>query len=583
MALTQFRNTELTNLGFAVSNKASLGKTKFETTRAVSTDVDLSSYKIEDLKNLTSLPNEISSGMFMDYDMKGDNVSAIKINFNNENYKNGYTVRAVGIYAKEAGSDKEFLHSITVSDSPVTIPAVSGNVFDGFYLTVAIFSGNNKNISVKITDETNATVKYVDDMVASLNVDAIRSDIIEKEKRIKELEDDSIKFMGWIKEGQDLNALPRVSGIWGINGIDCTKLNGYPTELKVFNNWNAWGYLKQTGSGWIKQEICNVTTNNDNLVAYRIYEKSWHNWEVLATKRMLDKVSADALNHSNSNLSAANNYTDTKITSLSTDSSKNINAIRQAVNSIDLSVPENNAKKYADQKAAETNSSLQDQANQLNNRIGSMNNDVIEKINAKLNITDFNDLSKKVFQFKGTLEDGFDLNNMIEYADGIYECWNKNVKNLPVNFTSWFIIKIINHGGFTYMEYFNNLSDRYYRVASGYPKSWGQWLHVANFGDVEYTVDQVKNDLQNQINNLQNQLNNSLQFKGEAPNPLSNAKDPGIYILPGNVTYSDQPDGTNRGQMIVLDTDGLTNQMILDNHGNILNRSSGGNGTTKWK
>lgn len=158
----QFRNTEMTNKGFSVSNKAALGQTKFTTTRAVSTDVDLSSYKEEDLKNLTKLPGEVDSGSISDYDIEGNNVSAIKIDFNNSNFPDGYTVRAVGIYAKEENGG-EFLHSITVSDTPVIIPAVSGNVFDGFILTVAIFTGNNKNISIKLADENTATVKYVDD------------------------------------------------------------------------------------------------------------------------------------------------------------------------------------------------------------------------------------------------------------------------------------------------------------------------------------------------------------------------------------------------------------------------------------
>lgn len=36
-------------------------------------------------------------------------------------------------------------------------------MFDGFILTVAIFTGNNKNISIKLADENTATVKYVDD------------------------------------------------------------------------------------------------------------------------------------------------------------------------------------------------------------------------------------------------------------------------------------------------------------------------------------------------------------------------------------------------------------------------------------
>ena len=223
MTVKQFRDTELTNVGFSVSNKAAIGKTQFSTTRAVSTDVDLSGYKIDDLKNLTSLPNEINSGIITDYDMQGNSVSAIKINFNNSNLKDGYVVRAVGMYAKENGSDKEFLHSITVSDSPVYIPAVSGNVYDGFYFTMAIFSGSNKNISIKIADETNATVKYVDDAVSGLSKDVLKKidDLNKKianvdtktpetnaknyaDEIVKSLSDKSIKYQRNLTNDDDL-------------------------------------------------------------------------------------------------------------------------------------------------------------------------------------------------------------------------------------------------------------------------------------------------------------------------------------------------------------------------------------------
>ncbi|CAI2673747.1 hypothetical protein AKUA2003_PHAGE200510 (plasmid) [Apilactobacillus kunkeei] len=223
MTVKQFRDTELTNVGFSVSNKAAIGKTQFSTTRAVSTDVDLSGYKIDDLKNLTSLPNEINSGIITDYDMQGNSVSAIKINFNNSNLKDGYVVRAVGMYAKENGSDKEFLHSITVSDSPVYIPAVSGNVYDGFYFTMAIFSGSNKNISIKIADETNATVKYVDDAVSGLSKDVLKKidDLNKKitnvdtktpetnaknyaDEIVKNLSDKSIKYQRNLTNDDDL-------------------------------------------------------------------------------------------------------------------------------------------------------------------------------------------------------------------------------------------------------------------------------------------------------------------------------------------------------------------------------------------
>lgn len=302
MTVKQFRDTELTNTGFSVSNKAALGKTQYSTTRAVTTDVDLSSYKVDDLKNLTSLPNEINSGIITDYDMPGNNVSAIKINFNNSNFKDGYVVRAVGMYAKESGSDKEFLHSITVSDSPVYIPAVSGNVFDGFYLTMAIFTGNNKNINIKIADETNATVKYVDDAVSKVaNVanNATPSDTFNKfvtsnnnvidRLRVKDNDlqgqiNTSLRFVRSLTSDDDLNKFI-VSEYYSIYKLGGQIPKNAPADLN-----NPYGVVVMIGN---YQQTQYIITDS---VYFRTATDTWKNdWKTLAT--------TDAINQINSSIS----------------------------------------------------------------------------------------------------------------------------------------------------------------------------------------------------------------------------------------------------------------------------------------
>ncbi|TPR21457.1 fibronectin type III domain-containing protein [Apilactobacillus timberlakei] len=168
-----FKDTVLTNKGFDVSNRAALGQTQFSIFKAVSTDFDLTNYKIEDLKNLTSLPNEIDSGTILDYDSPQNSISVINLDFNNSQFKQGYTIRAIGLYGKSADGDV-FLHSLTVSDTPVVVPEISGNVFDGVKHSISIFSGNNKNMNVNIQQTSNATVKYVNDSISKLNDDLIK-------------------------------------------------------------------------------------------------------------------------------------------------------------------------------------------------------------------------------------------------------------------------------------------------------------------------------------------------------------------------------------------------------------------------
>ncbi|TPR41281.1 fibronectin type III domain-containing protein [Apilactobacillus micheneri] len=170
-----FKDTVLTNKGFDVSNRAALGQTPFSIFKAVSTDTDLTNYKIEDLKNLTSLPNEIDSGTILDYDSPQNSISVINLDFNNSQFKQGYTIRAIGLYGKTANGDV-FLHSLTVSDTSVVVPEISGNIFDGVKHSISIFSGNNKNMNVNIQQTSNATVKYVNDSISNIS-DTIKNDI----------------------------------------------------------------------------------------------------------------------------------------------------------------------------------------------------------------------------------------------------------------------------------------------------------------------------------------------------------------------------------------------------------------------
>ncbi|CAI2681668.1 hypothetical protein AKUA1404_08940 [Apilactobacillus kunkeei] len=103
--------------------------------------------------------------------------------------------------------------------------------------------------------------------------------------------------------------------------------------------------------------------------------------------------------------------------------------------------------------------------------------DAINQINSNIqSIGDgINNLRNNTVVFRGQLNDGDDLNNFINSPDGYYECLNKNVKNVPVPYKTWFIVKVISRAGMTYMKYVNNLNVEYHRVAAGWPQVWGGW------------------------------------------------------------------------------------------------------------
>ncbi|TPR12406.1 fibronectin type III domain-containing protein [Apilactobacillus timberlakei] len=262
MTYKTFRNTVLTNKGFDISNKASIGKTQFEIFKAVSTDADLTGYKVEDLKNLTTLPNEINSGHLTDYDTNEKSISAIQTVFDNSDYKDGYLVRAAGLYGKDADGNV-FLHSITISDSPVVIPAVSSNIFDGLKLLISIISTDSKNMNVNLEQTSNASIHYVDQAVSKIR-ETIQKDIQPKL-------DDKL-------DTKDFNALElssRNGNLYYQNKtvLTATKPNGVHIDMKYVN---------------IDGKKCSYQINVENdggspIKSYTIFYKSTtdSNWSII--------------------------------------------------------------------------------------------------------------------------------------------------------------------------------------------------------------------------------------------------------------------------------------------------------------
>lgn len=298
----QFRDTELTNKGFTVANASASGKTQYKITKAVSTATDISGYKTEDVKNLTSLPNEIDSGIITDYHAQDnkDNVSVIKLNFDNSVFKDGYEIRAVALYARVEGEANEFLHSVTITDSVVTIPAVSGNVYDGFDLDMAIFTGSNKNITVDIADENNATVKYVQDAIAQADVNLSKyvdtktsnlQDQISTKANSKDLKSAIDDINGKLSEktsNEDFNELASKSFTKGDDWI--SKLNTLDDVRNTLPNGfyqiGAGKFLPKESSGWgliIKQTIFDTfityIDQYNGIIWVTSYVGKWHEWE----------------------------------------------------------------------------------------------------------------------------------------------------------------------------------------------------------------------------------------------------------------------------------------------------------------
>ena len=100
------------------------------------------------------------------------------------------------------------------------------------------------------------------------------------------------------------------------------------------------------------------------------------------------------------------------------------------------------------------------------------------------------------------------------------------------------------------------------------------------------TIANVQQSVANNSSAVTNISANALQFRGDANvSSLSELWQTGYYNLAGN-KFSDSPYGSNKplyGQIVVMDTGGVTTQQIYSNGGGICSRALNSWGITPWK
>lgn len=172
--MSQYNKTILTNAGLELAKRANAGQAKFEITRAVTSADDWSNKTIQDLEEVTAIPNIMQQGTVMDTEEVESNNSVIGVSlcFANKNLSTGYQIRIIGVYVKEEGQENDFLYAVTTAVTPEYMPDFNDKVLYRFNMQMYLVIGKAQAVNVVINDGASVTHgqfdKYKNEVTANL-------------------------------------------------------------------------------------------------------------------------------------------------------------------------------------------------------------------------------------------------------------------------------------------------------------------------------------------------------------------------------------------------------------------------------
>ncbi len=162
--MSQYNKTVLTHAGLELAKRANAGQAKFGITRAVTSADDWSNKTVQDLEEVTTIPNIMQQGIIMDTDEVESNNSVIGVSlcFTNKNLSTGYQVRIIGLYVKEEGQENDFLYAVTTAITPEYMPSFADKVLYRFNTQMYLVIGDAQSVNVVINDGTAVTHGQLD-------------------------------------------------------------------------------------------------------------------------------------------------------------------------------------------------------------------------------------------------------------------------------------------------------------------------------------------------------------------------------------------------------------------------------------
>lgn len=162
--MSQYNKTVLTRAGLELAKRANAGQAKFGITRAVTSADDWSHKTVQDLEEVTTIPNIMQQGTIMDTDEVESNNSVIGVSlcFTNKNLSTGYQIRVIGLYVKEEGQENDFLYAVTTAITPEYMPSFADKVLYKFNMQMYLVIGNAQSVNVVIDEGTAVTHEQFD-------------------------------------------------------------------------------------------------------------------------------------------------------------------------------------------------------------------------------------------------------------------------------------------------------------------------------------------------------------------------------------------------------------------------------------
>lgn len=162
--MSQYNKTVLTHAGLELAKRANAGQAKFGITRAVTSADDWSHKTVQDLEEVTTIPNIMQQGTIMDTDEveSSNSVIGVSLCFTNKNLSTGYQIRIIGLYVKEEGQENDFLYAVTTAITPEYMPSFADKVLYRFNTQMYLVIGNAQSVNVVINDGTAVTHGQLD-------------------------------------------------------------------------------------------------------------------------------------------------------------------------------------------------------------------------------------------------------------------------------------------------------------------------------------------------------------------------------------------------------------------------------------
>ncbi|WEV37741.1 hypothetical protein [Lactobacillus sp. ESL0677] len=177
--MSKYNKTVLTNAGIDLAKKVNAGQTKFSITKAATSSENLSDKSIAALQNMTELPSVMQYGVITDVEdsaLDKDTVIGMDLKFNNKELAHGYSVNAIGLYAKEDGGS-EFLYAIATAVDPEHMPDFNNKAMFQFNVTMYVVVGQSSNVTINVTEEGVATKQDLAAVEAEVGKKANSTDV----------------------------------------------------------------------------------------------------------------------------------------------------------------------------------------------------------------------------------------------------------------------------------------------------------------------------------------------------------------------------------------------------------------------